>query len=177
VFVKDDCRKRIDVGRLVLPGLASEPGFSAQFLKVGFPVPALLGRHLWKKDSLVAALNHQQPVPAHVDLLDVQHPAERREDGDLVFQFRKFPGVHRRKPRITQRRVSGGIAHAEIKRLLRRNQTNAPAQLSFFLEGYKHATLLQEGRELGSRRLVQFIFPDRRLHRLLRQLDQGVFLF
>jgi len=157
--------------------LAREPGFAAQFLKVGFPVPALLGRHLWEKDPLIAPLDHQPPVPANADLLDVQLPAERREHRDLVFQFRKFPGAHRGKARITQRRIRSGIPHGEIKRLLRRSQTNAPAQLSFFLEGHERAALLLEGREFGGRRLVQFLFPDGRLHRLLGQLDQGVFFF
>jgi len=176
-FIKHDCRKRVDVGRFILPSLAREPGFPPQFLKVGFPVPALLGRHLREKDSLATPLDHQQAIPADADIFDVQYPAERREDRDFIFQSRKFPGVHRGKARITQRRVSGRIPHAEIKRLLRRNQANAPAQLSFFFERHEHAALLLERRKIAGRRLVQFLFPDGRLHRLLRQLDQGVFFF
>jgi len=176
-FIEHDGRKRIDVSRIVLPGFGGEPGLQAEFLKVGFPVPALFGWHLRKKDSLAAALHQQQAVPADAYVLEVENVVERREHRDFVFQLREFPGAHRGKTRITQRCVCGGIPYSEIQRLLRRSQTNAPAQLSLIRECHERAAFLLECGEIGGRRLVQFLFAYSLLDGLLRQLDEGVFLF
>jgi len=99
------------------------------------------------------------------------------EDGDFVFQCGEFGCVHRRKAGIAKSGECSGIADSKIKRLLRRGQADAAAQLSFYREGDESAALLLECGEIGGRRLVHFLFADCRLHGFFCQLDQGVFLF
>jgi len=136
----------------------------------------LVGGNLWQQESLGFVPLHDQAIAARLDLLDIQHAAQRREHRDFVVQFRQFAHGNWSEPPIAHRRKGGHIAHCKPERLRRRHVANAAAQLAMLGERDKSAALLRQRSGGGRRIIVELVLANHRLDRVARQPQQFLLL-
>jgi len=134
----------------------------------------LVGGHLWQQESLGFIPLHDQAVTARLDLLDIQHAAQRREHRDFVLQLRQFAYGDWREPPVAHRRKSGHIAHSQRQRRRRRYVADAAPQIAVLSQRHKGAALLRQRSGGGRRVFVKLVLADHRLDGLTRHAQQFV---
>jgi len=157
---------------LVLPAARRQTRLDARLVEEGHPVPVLLAGDLRQKHPLRVALPHQQSVPAHLDLLPVRYPAQRREHRDFVFQVTQFGGGDRPEARVANRRHGGDVAHRHAERFEGRDVADTPPQISVLLQRHEGAAVPRQSFEPPGRALIELALADDALHGIFRDRHQ-----
>jgi len=176
VHAKNQRREHKNVGVIVLPRLARQAGFEAGLLDECVAIPMFFQRDLRQKDSLDIALLHNQSMFTHLDLFNIQDPAQRRHDGDLVLEERQLLGSDGLEARIFQRRIRRHVTHRFRQRFHRRDVADAPPQLAMLLEGDERAAGFLQAREAAGTQHGHLAIAHGGLHRSPRNLHQGILL-
>jgi hypothetical protein len=86
VLAKHNSSKQEDVGTLILPARRVHPRLDAGFFQKSGTIPSRFQGNLREQDTFKIAVLHQQPVLSDVDLLNIQHASQRRQNRDLIFE-------------------------------------------------------------------------------------------
>ena len=99
------------------PATGVHASLYAGLFEEGLSVPILFHGNLREEQAFVVCVLHEQAVAADLDLFKAGYAAERREDGDFVFEQRQLRRGDRVEARIAESGKGCGVADGEVKRL------------------------------------------------------------
>src|SRR5512138_3380146 len=99
----------------IAPGRFMQPGLPAGVLQKHRPVPSILSCDLRQQQSAEYSLDDIQSMLPHLNLFNILHTAEGRQNGNFYFKFSDFILLYREKSCIFESRTQDAVLHDFIE--------------------------------------------------------------
>ena len=120
-----------------------ETGLAAGVIEKGLPVPSVLHRHLWEKQSARRPPLDQDSVSTDRDFIGC-HPPQRREGGDLDVGLHELVGLQGFETRVFEGGGDSVVTNRSPERRDADHVADAASKAAVDLESDEGATLLEK---------------------------------